>query len=107
MVRALIPSSTAASPISGGLYAEVVSLPRTSWRRRPLLALIILILLLVIGYAAREAKGDRHPSSPPAGSARYLPSSARYRPGPAQPAQDGGRLAANAAIPSCACGLAK
>lgn len=35
-------------------------LPRTPLRRRPLLALIILILLLVGGYAARALDGDGH-----------------------------------------------
>jgi hypothetical protein len=70
-----------------------VALPRTSWRRRPLLVLIILILLLVIGYAVRALDGGSRAGSQPAGSA--------------QVAQLGGRLAAKAAMPSCACSLAK
>lgn len=71
--------------------------------------LIILILLLAIGYAARAFDSDSRTGSHPVG----------WHPGsqliglawpPAQPgsvAQDGGRLAAKAAMPSCACGLAK
>jgi ribonuclease T1 len=38
-------------------------LPRTSWHRRPLLALIILILLLLIGYTIR-AVNDHSNSTP-------------------------------------------
>lgn len=101
-----------------------MALPRTSWRRRPLLVLIILILLLVVGYAARAFDGDARTSSQPAswlptGIASQLPGSqlpGSQLTGPrligierpmTQPAQDGGRLAAKAAMPSCACGLAK
>lgn len=80
-----------------------VALPRTSWRRRPLLALLILILLLVIGYAARGLRGnDSRSSLGPNYSAGHS-----YSAGRAYSAQDGARLAAKAAIPSCACGLAK
>lgn len=43
-----------------------MALPRTSWRRRPLLVLIILILLLAIGYAARAFDGDSATDSRPA-----------------------------------------
>ncbi|HEY0167744.1 MAG TPA: hypothetical protein VGB75_11955 [Jatrophihabitans sp.] len=43
-----------------------MALPRTSWHRRPLLVLIILILLLVIGYAARAWDGDSRTGSQPA-----------------------------------------
>lgn len=73
-----------------------MALPRTSWRRRPLLVLIILILLLVIGYAVQALDGGSRAGSQPAGSAQ-----------PASMAQDGGRLAAKAAMPSCACPPAK
>jgi hypothetical protein len=77
-----------------------VPLPRTSWRRRPLLVLIILLLLLVIGYAVRALDGNDRSGSRPAGS-----HASTAQPAPA--AQDGGRLAAKAAMPSCACSLAK
>lgn len=95
----------------------MVALPRTSWRRRPLLVLIILILLLVIGYAARAVDDDSGTGSWPArphsaGSHRLT-----TLPGPApastlvvqlaSTAHRGGRLAAKAAMPSCACGPAK
>jgi hypothetical protein len=76
-----------------------------------LLVLIILILLLAVGYAVRAFDGDARASSPtgskPVGSqltGSQLTGIARPT---AQPAQDGGRLAAKAAMPSCACGLAK
>lgn len=90
-----------------------MALPRTSWRRRPLLVLIILILLLAVGYTVRAFDSDsrtnpptssRPASSQLAGIATQLTGIARPT---AQPAQDGGRLAAKAAMPSCACGLAK
>jgi hypothetical protein len=91
---------------------------RTSWRRRPLLVLVILLALLVIGYAARALDGDSLAGSRPAGPYPAVtsypvssPAPATWRAGPspssAQPAQDGGRLAAKAAMPSCACGPAK
>jgi ribonuclease T1 len=41
-----------------------MALVRTSWRRRPLLALITLILLLLIGYTIR-AVNDHRNSTPP------------------------------------------
>ena len=41
-----------------------MALPRTSFSRRPLLALIVLILLLVIGYTARGIRGDDHSAKP-------------------------------------------
>jgi hypothetical protein len=44
-----------------------VALPRTSWRRRPLLVLIILIVLLLIGYAVRALDGGSRSGSWPAG----------------------------------------
>jgi hypothetical protein len=44
-----------------------VALPRTSWLRRPLLVLIILILLLVIGYAVRALDDGSRAGSQPAG----------------------------------------
>jgi hypothetical protein len=72
-----------------------------------LLVLIILILLLVIGYTVRALDGGsragsqrvqpRVTSSQPTAHRKQLP----------QTAQDGGFLAAKAAIPSCACGPAK
>ncbi len=95
---------------------------RTSWRRRPLLVLIILLVLLVIGYAARALDGGSLAGSRPAGSYPVTgyavtsdpvssPALTTWRAGPssasAQLAQDGGRLAAKAAMPSCACGPAK
>ncbi len=82
-----------------------MALPRTSWRRRPLLVLIILILLLVIGYAVRAFDGDSRSASQPAGvhTAGAQAASAQ----PFSTAQRGGRLAAKAAIPSCACSPAK
>jgi hypothetical protein len=56
-----------------------VALPRTSWRRRPLLVLIILILLLVIGYAVRALDGGTRsgswPAGPHAGGAQLVTSS--------------------------------
>lgn len=39
-------------------------LPRTPLRRRPLLALIILILLLLAGYAARALHTTDHSPAP-------------------------------------------
>jgi hypothetical protein len=69
--------------------------PRTSWRRRPLLALILLVLLLVIGYLAREVDGNSGKGSQRSSVVVQVPSAQ-----PASTAQDGGRLAANAAIPS-------
>ena len=70
--------------------------PRTSWRRRPLLALILLILLLVIGYIAQDVDGDHGKGSQRGPSVvEQLPSAQ-----PASTAHDGGRLAAKAAIPS-------
>ena len=71
--------------------------------------LIILILLLVIGYAARALDGDSRTGSQPAGrqGTSSAPAGAGHGQSLPQPAQDGGRLAAKAAIPSCACGLAK
>ena len=45
-----------------------MALPRTSWRRRPLLVLIILILLLVVGYTVRALDGGTRSGSWPAGS---------------------------------------
>jgi hypothetical protein len=90
-----------------------VALPRTSWRRRPLLVLIILIVLLVIGYAVRALDGGSRTGSWPAGSHATGPhATGPHRiAGSADPlahsAQDGGRLAAKAAMPSCACGPAK
>lgn len=97
-----------------------MALPRTSWRRRPLLVLIILILLLAVGYTVRAFDGDSRTSPPtssrpagsqPAGIATQLTGTATQLAGiarsAAQPAQDGGRLAAKAAMPSCACGPAK
>jgi hypothetical protein len=81
-----------------------VALPRTSWRRRPLLVLIILIVLLVIGYAVRAARGGSDTGSWPGRQPASRVISAAQ---PASTAQDGGRLAAKAATPSCACGLAK
>lgn len=45
-----------------------MALPRTSWHRRPLLVLIILILLLVIGYAARAWDGGSRTGSQPGSS---------------------------------------
>ncbi len=93
-------------------------LPRTSWRRRPLLVLIILLLLLVIGYAARALDGNHRSGSRPAGPhatgglAHYgAGDPARYATGDlaqsSWTAQRGGRLAAKAAMPSCACSPAK
>ncbi|MCW2540677.1 MAG: ribonuclease [Frankiales bacterium] len=45
-----------------------MALARTSWRIRPLVALVILILLLVIGYAIRGSSGGdgdaRHDGGP-------------------------------------------
>jgi hypothetical protein len=87
-----------------------VALPRTSWRRRPLLVLIILILLLVIGYAVRAVDGGSRSGSWPAGphaSGEQLVTSTASLAQPASIAHDGGRLAAKAAMPSCACGPAK
>ena len=74
--------------------------------------LIILILLLVIGYAVRALDGDSRTGSWPAGPHRITssasPASASTQPAqPASDAQRGGRLAAKAAMPSCACGPAK
>jgi ribonuclease T1 len=51
--RVLVPSTLAA-----------MAFLRTSWRRRPLLALITLILLLLIGYTIRAV--NDHSSSTPA-----------------------------------------
>jgi hypothetical protein len=68
--------------------------------------LIILILLLVIGYAVRALDGDSRTGSWPAGP-HHITSSASASTQPAQTAHDGGRLAAKAAMPSCACGPAK
>jgi hypothetical protein len=68
--------------------------------------LIILVVLLAIGYAARALDGDSTAGSHPAGprlTAPHWVTTAEL----AQTAQDGGRLAAKAAMPSCACGLAK
>ncbi|MDQ1738982.1 MAG: hypothetical protein QOE53_634 [Pseudonocardiales bacterium] len=45
-----------------------MALPRTSWRRRPLLVLIILIVLLVIGYAVRALDDGSRTGSWPAGA---------------------------------------
>ncbi|HEX8081614.1 MAG TPA: hypothetical protein VF557_15495 [Jatrophihabitans sp.] len=45
-----------------------MALPRTPWRRRPLLVLIILVLLLAIGYTARAFDGDSRTGSWPGGS---------------------------------------
>jgi len=90
-----------------------VVLPRTSWRRRPLLVLIILILLLVIGYAVRALDGGPAAGSQPAGPRLTGPHrvisviSATSLAQTASIAHRGGRLAANAAMPSCACGPAK
>lgn len=86
-----------------------VALPRTSWRRRPLLALLILILLLVIGYAARGLRGDDSRSSlgPNYSPGHSYSAGHGYSASHSYSAQDGARLAAKAAIPSCACGLAK
>jgi ribonuclease T1 len=39
-------------------------------RRRPLLALVILIVLLVIGYAARAVGSDHHSQPSPSGSVK-------------------------------------
>ena len=84
--------------------------------------LIILIVLLVIGYAARALDGGSEARTQPAWEwtqparewtqpAREWTQPAREWTQPArewtQPAQDGGRLAAKAAMPSCACGPAK
>jgi hypothetical protein len=70
--------------------------PRTSWRRRPLLALIILIALLLIGYIVRGVDGGSSKGSEgDSAVVNRLPSAQ-----PASIAQDGGRLAAKAAIPS-------
>jgi hypothetical protein len=72
--------------------------------------LIILIVLLVIGYAVRALDGGSRTGSQPAGIhvTGSLPAGAHVTglllP---QTAQDGGRLAAKAAMPSCACGPAK
>ena len=68
--------------------------------------LIILILLLVIGYAVRALDGDSRAGSWPSGPHRITSSASASIP-PTQPAHDGGRLAAKAAMPSCACGPAK
>jgi hypothetical protein len=84
-----------------------VALPRTSWRRRPLLVLIILIVLLVIGYAVRAADGRSGAGSQPTGPQLMGTHRVISAVGLAQTAQDGGRLAAKAAMPSCACGPAK
>jgi hypothetical protein len=90
-----------------------VAPPRTSWRRRPLLVLIILILLLVIGYVVRAVDGGTRSGSWPAGSHVSGPQLVTSSAGsngltqPASTAQDGGRFAAKAAMPSCACGPAK
>jgi hypothetical protein len=89
-----------------------VALPRTSWRRRPLLVLIILILLLVIGYAVRGLDGHSRTGSWPAGAhprtGQLQVSNGRHPlTQPDSTAHDGGRLAAKAAMPSCACGPAK
>ena len=87
-----------------------MALPRTSWRRRPLLVLVILILLLVIGYAVRAfddgASGAGSRPAGPAVSAPH-PAASGSLAQPASTAHRGGRLAAKAAIPSCACSLAK
>jgi hypothetical protein len=74
-----------------------------------LLVLIILILLLVIGYAVRALDGDSRTGSWPAGPHRITSSasSASASAQPASTAHRGGRLAAKAAMPSCACGPAK
>lgn len=77
--------------------------------------LIILIVLLVIGYAARALDGSSRPGSLPAGPHPAAgPVPAAWRAGAAQDgtqpvstAHRGGRLAAKAAMPSCACGPAK
>jgi hypothetical protein len=74
--------------------------PRTSWRRRPLLALIILILLLVIGYIARDVHGGKQSGSQRNGTVFHSHSVSDSQPVSTQPAQDGGRFAAKAAIPS-------
>jgi hypothetical protein len=80
-----------------------------------LLVLIILIVLLVIGYAVRALDGGSRTGSWPAvphatGPLRIIePADPTQAAGwsPAHNAQDGGRLAAKAAMPSCACGPAK
>jgi len=83
--------------------------------------LIILILLLMIGYAVRALDGGTRSGSWPAGPRIGPPHQATASADPAsrqpaqtaqpaqnaQTAQDGGRLAAKAAMPSCACSLAK
>ncbi len=52
-----------------GARLSAVQLPRTPLaRRRPLLALIILVLLLVGGYAGRAWDGGGHPRAQPSGS---------------------------------------
>lgn len=96
------------------LYACPMPNPRNLLRRRPLLALLVLILLLIIGYTA-HALHHKHNTQPPrAASVASAPAFADVRgtgrqPFPAAPSMthDGGRFAANAAMPSCACGLAK
>ena len=40
-----------------------MALPRTSWRRRPLVALAALILLLIVGYTVRAVEDHNSPSS--------------------------------------------
>lgn len=88
--------------------------PRNLLRRRPLLALLVLILLLIIGYSARALHHKHKTQQPRAGSVASAPAFAGMPGAVRQPlrvapsmAQDGGRFAANAAMPSCACGPAK
>jgi ribonuclease T1 len=46
---------------------------RSSLRRRPLLALIVLIVLLLAGYAAKALDGQSHSSPPRSGSVTAAP----------------------------------
>jgi hypothetical protein len=69
--------------------------------------LIILILLLVIGYAVRALDGRSNTGSWPAGPHVSGPLLVTRLTQPVSTAHDGGRLAAKAAMPSCACGPAK
>lgn len=80
-----------------------MALPRRSWRRRPLLALILLILLLVIGYIARDVDGGHRSGSQRSGTvlhSRTVSDSRAVWAQLASTAHRGGRLAAKAAIPS-------